>query len=246
MKVKSVASKILTNKWLLITVSLVSLFNIVGYMVMGKFNNILLFIITAILVRYFSKNMLIVLGVSLIFVNLLTLKEGFNNLEGFEKKSHDDTIDKINDEKRKSEHTPIIPHDEMARAKNTTDTSNVESSNVKSDEHFEVGRPKGGSKIDYAATIEGAYDQLNSILGSDGIKNLTGDTQRLMQQQADLAKSMESMVPMIQKIIPLASQASEMMKTMNTDGKGIEGLMEMAKKMSGDMGGDMGTDMETA
>jgi hypothetical protein len=117
-------------------------------------------------------------------------------------------------------------------------TAGVGASNdKKSDEHFEVGRPKnGGSKIDYAATIEGAYDQLNSILGSDGIKNLTGDTQRLMQQQADLAKSMESMVPMIQKIMPLASQASEMMKTMNTDGKGIEGLMEMAKKMSGGIG----------
>ena len=237
MKVKSVASKILTNKWLLITVSLVSLFNIVGYMVMGKFNNILLFIITAILVRYFSKNMLIVLGVSLIFVNLLTLKEGFNNLEGFEKKSHDDTIDKINDEKRKSEHTPIIPHDEMARAKNTTDTSNVESSNVKSDEHFEVGRPKGGSKIDYAATIENAYDDLNKVLGSDGIKSLTNDTQRLMKQQMDLADSMKSLAPLVEKMMPMAQQMQGMMENMDTNGGGMSSIMEMAKKMSSSLGG---------
>ena len=235
MKVKSVASKILTNKWLLITVSLVSLFNIVGYMVMGKFNNILLFIITAILVRYFSKNMLIVLGVSLIFVNLLTLKEGFNNLEGFEKKSHDDTIDKINDEKRKSEHTPIIPHDEMARAKNTTDTSNVESSNVKSDEHFEVGRPKGGSKIDYAATIENAYDDLNKVLGSDGIKSLTNDTQRLMKQQMDLADSMKSLAPLVEKMMPMAQQMQGMMENMDTNGGGMSSIM--AKKMSSSLGG---------
>ena len=237
MKVKSVASKILTNKWLLITVSLVSLFNIVGYMVMGKFNNILLFIITAVLVRYFSKNMLIVLGVSLIFVNLLTLKEGFNNLEGFEKKSHDDTIDKINDEKRKSEHTPIIPHDEMARAKNTTDTSNVESSNVKSDEHFEVGRPKGGSKIDYAATIENAYDDLNKVLGSDGIKSLTNDTQRLMKQQMDLADSMKSLAPLVEKMMPMAQQMQGMMENMDTNGGGMSSIMEMAKKMSSSLGG---------
>ena len=67
-----------------------------------------------------------------------------------------------------------------------------------------------------------------------------------MQQQADLAKSMESMGPMIEKMMPMAVQASQMMKSMNADGKGIAGLMEMAKKRSGDMGGDMGTDMETA
>jgi hypothetical protein len=34
----------------------------------------------------------------------------------------------------------------------------------------------------------------------------------------------------------MAAKASELMKTMNTDGKGIEGLMEMAKKMSGGIG----------
>ena len=57
-----------------------------------------------------------------------------------------------------------------------------------------------------------------------------------MGEQADLAKSMESMVPMIEKMIPMAAQASKMMSGMNTDGKGIEGLMEMAKKMSGGLG----------
>jgi hypothetical protein len=225
MKVSSTVSKILTNKLVLNIVSIIALLNVIGYMMMGNLNNVVMFFILAGLVRYFSKNMIIVLGVPLVLVNLMSLKDYAYTVEGM-------TTDKKPEAKKSEDKKESDSEEDKEK------TAGVGASNdKKSDEHFEVGRPKnGGSKIDYAATIEGAYDQLNSILGSDGIKNLTGDTQRLMQQQADLAKSMESMVPMIQKIMPLASQASEMMKTMNTDGKGIEGLMEMAKKMSGGIG----------
>ena len=238
MKVSSTVSKILTNKLVLNIVSIVALFNVLGYMVMGNLNNVVFFLILAVLVRYFSKNMIIVLGVPLVLVNLMSLKDYSYRVEGMaNKKKPEDT--QSEDKKKADSEEDEKKSDDTAGTKDSVGASN----DKKSDEHFEVGRPKnGGSKIDYAATIEGAYDQLNSILGSDGIKNLTGDTQRLMQQQADLAKSMESMGPMIEKMMPMAVQASQMMKSMNADGKGIAGLMEMAKKMSG----DMGTDMETA
>ena len=232
MKVSSTVSKILTNKLVLNIVSIIALLNVIGYMMMGNLNNVVMFFILAGLVRYFSKNMIIVLGVPLVLVNLMSLKDYAYTVEGM-------TTDKKPEAKKsedKKESDSEEDKEKTADAAGTKDSVGA-SNDKKSDEHFEVGRPKnGGSKIDYAATIEGAYDQLNSILGSDGIKNLTGDTQRLMQQQADLAKSMESMVPMIEKMIPMAAQASQLMNGMNTDGKGIEGLMEMAKKMSGGMG----------
>ena len=234
MKVSSTVSKILSNKLVLNIVSIIALLNVIGYMMMGNLNNVVMFLIIAVLVRYFSKNMIIVLGVPLVLVNLMSLKGYSYRVEGM-------TTDKKSEDK-KSEDKKSKDKKEMEKKPDDTKDSVGASNDKKSDEHFEVGRPKnGGSKIDYAATIEGAYDQLNSILGSDGIKNLTGDTQRLMQQQADLAKSMESMAPMIEKMMPMAVKASEMMKNMNADGKGIEGLMEMAKKMSGGMGAGMGT-----
>ena len=237
MKVSSTVSKILTNKLVLNIVSIIALLNVIGYMMMGNLNNVVMFLIIAVLVRYFSKNMIIVLGVPLVLVNLMSLKGFSYRVEGMATKKQPEPKKEADSEEEEKK------TDDTTGTKDSVGASN----DKKSDEHFEVGRPKnGGSKIDYAATIEGAYDQLNSILGSDGIKNLTGDTQRLMQQQADLAKSMESMGPMIEKMMPMAVQASQMMKSMNADGKGIAGLMEMAKKMSGDMGGDMGTDMETA
>lgn len=233
MKINPTVSKILTNKWVLNIVALVALLNVIGYMVMGNLNNVLFFIVVAVLVRYFSKNMIIVLGVPLIVVNLFALKgTSYYRIEGMEnntdiKQSHSDTIKKINDESSKKQ-PPVLPG---------TETPNtVGASNVKTDEHFEVGRAKNGqSKIDYASTIENAYDELNKILGSDGIKSLTDDTQRLMKQQMQLAESMQSLSPLVEKMMPMAQQMQGMMEGMNGNG-GMSKLMDMAKQMAGGLG----------
>ena len=231
MKLNSSVSKFLTNKWVLNIVSFLALFNIIGYMVMGNLNSVLFFIVLAVLVRYFSKNMIIVLGIPLILVNLFRVSN--INIEGMETESSSST-----DSKTLSTDSKILK--KVSEKKNdpvilpgTTDDG-VVSSNVKTDEQFEVGRPKNkGSKIDYASTIEDAYDDLNKILGSEGIKNLTSDTQKLMKQQMDLAKSMEAMTPLIEGIMPMAEKAQQMMKSMETNSGGLGSIMEMANKMSG-------------
>ena len=230
MKINSRVSKILTNKWVLNIVALVALLNVIGYMVMGYFNNALFFIVLAVLVRYFSKNMIIVLGVPLIVVNLFSLKGNtYYHIEGMET-NHSDTIKKINDDKKKQD-TAVMPGTD---AEPTTEPG---SSNAKTDEHFEVGRAKnGGSKIDYASTIESAYDELNKVLGSDGIKSLTDDTQRLMKQQSQLAESMQGLAPLVEKMMPMAQQMKGMMEGMDGNG-GMSGLMDMAQKMAQGLGG---------
>lgn len=91
---------------------------------------------------------------------------------------------------------------------NIKDTSNVEGlkSRGKSGFHNRKGSsslrdaaPVDGSssRIDYATTLEDAYDNLDKILGSDGINKLSNDTQRLMQQQQKLFDTMSNMMPMI-------------------------------------------------
>ena len=82
MKLNSSVSKFLTNKWVLYIVALLALFNVIGDMVIGNINAILYFIVFAVLVRYFSKNMTIVLGVPLLITNLLELR--VNMIEGME------------------------------------------------------------------------------------------------------------------------------------------------------------------
>jgi len=230
----SSVTSLLTNKWVLNIVSFLALFNVIGYMVMGNFNNVVFFVVLAILVKYFSKNMIIILGVPLIVVNLWSLKNGNSFLEGLENpdkgKEHADTIKKLNDEKTKNDQK-ILPE-------TGTEHPEIETSNVKKDENFEVGRAKNkASKIDYASTIEDAYDDLNKILGSDGIKRLTTDTQGLMKQQMELAKSMEAMTPLIEGIMPMAEKVQTMMKSMDGGDGSLGSVMEMAKKMSGGLGG---------
>lgn len=227
----SSVTSLLTNKWVLNIVSFLALLNVIGYMVMGNFNNVIFFIVLAILVKYFSKNMIIILGVPLIIVNLLSIKNGYGFMEGFEgdkdKKEKDqqaDIVKKTNDDKNKQD-SVTLPG---------TEHPEIDSANVKSDESFEVGRAKNKtSKIDYASTIEDAYDDLNKILGSDGIKRLTSDTQGLMKQQMELAKSMEAMTPLIEGIMPMAEKAQQMMKSMDSGNGSLGSVMEMAKKMSG-------------
>lgn len=234
MKFNAVVNNFLTNKMVLNVVSFIALLNVIGYAVMGKFNNVLFFIVLAILVKYFSKNMIVILGVPLIVVNLLSLRSGSvfegleNNTDSKAQSDNQKHLDKSVDDKKKQT-SPMLP--------GTADESGVVSSNVKTDESFEVGRKKNASsKIDYATTVEDAYDELNKILGSDGIKRLTSDTQGLMQQQADLAKSMEAMTPLIESIMPMAEKAQKMMESMDSGNGSLGSVMEMAKKMSGGLG----------
>jgi hypothetical protein len=229
MKLKVVAAKFLTNKWVLNIISVIALLNIIGFIVIDDFNSLVYFAILALLVAYFSKNMIIVLGIPLILVNLLAQNK--SNVEGMKnnqnKKEVNKVIDKLNEDKRK-EGTPTLP--------GTDDhSSDITSSNIKSDENFEVGRAKkrGGYDIDYATTVEDAYDELNKILGSDGIQRLTGDTQNLMKQQLQLAESMKSMTPIIKGMGPMLEQAKSILGGMDDGKEGLGNIMEIAKKLTG-------------
>jgi hypothetical protein len=248
MKLGSIASHILTNKMVLNVVSIIALLNVIGYVVMGDVESVAVFIVLAILVRYFSKNMIVVLGIPLIVVNMMALKNRSYGVEGLEAMPASDKkampADKTTAMPAGKNVMPAADNQMMSdddkkkidaanKKKDNDAAATITGANDKPADHFEVGRAKnGGAKIDYAATVEGAYDELNKILGSDGIKSLTGDTQRLMKQQAELAKTMETFGPMMQQLGPIAAQAQEMIKSMKMDGDGgIASLMKMAQNI---------------
>jgi len=250
MKFNVMMEKFLTNKWVLNAIGIISLLNIIGYMVLGNLNAVIFFIVIGLLTRYFSKNMIIVLGVPLLLVNLMVAQgqivEGMETATGANKTTKSEkekeaekkrilertkdrehqkaTINKINQQDAKSKQgLPITPLDHTT----TSNTSNV-------DESFSMERSKNrGHEIDYAATVEDAYDQLNKILGSDGIKRLTSDTQTLMKQQMQLAESMKSMGPLIQNMAPMLNQAKDILGSMGDSKNGLGDIMNIAQKLSG-------------
>ena len=81
--------------------------------------------------------------------------------------------------------------------------------------------------VDYASTVEEAYDNLNNILGSDGINNLTKDTQKLMKQQMQLTQAMSNMQPLMESMGPLLQQASGLLGSMGGS-DGVNSLANLA------------------
>lgn len=263
MKLQSTISKFLTNKLVLNVVSFLALFNIIGYVVIGNINAVLYFIIVAVLVRYFSKNMTIVLGVPLIVTNLLVIRD--NRIEGMENNSTTTTTKptpSVNSENTNNTQAQAISQlktkiSELKESQETSENSTEKRSSqglqmnqIKNPEYdttnnaaqstggeqqgFEPGRKKNrGYEIDYATTIEDAYDQLNNILGSDGVQRLTSDTQNLMKQQMQLAEAMKNMQPMVESIAPMVKNLQGMMGQLGDGKEGLNGLMDLAKKFSG-------------
>jgi len=248
--------KFLSNKTLLNIVVCVSFLNFIGFVLFNQTIAIVYFILIGLLTSFFSKNMVVVLLMPLLLVNLfLAGSNKYYNREGLATNTEDDnnksgnsTSNSANSKNVKKPSTrsstssstnqglPITPLDH--RPDSVDNASNE--GNAEVDESFEVGRGKKNSKgynIDYASTVEDAYDELNKILGSDGIKRLTNDTQNLMKQQLQLAESMKSMQPLIAGMAPIMQQAQGLLEGMGDNGN-LGNLADIAKKLTGGLQND--------
>jgi hypothetical protein len=83
------------------------------------------------------------------------------------------------------------------------------------------GGSGSGNRIDYASTLEQAYDNIENIIGEEGVRGLTDQTKSLMNQQKQLMDNMKDMGPLLKS-------AEGFMKQV-TGGGGIGGITEMLK-----------------
>jgi hypothetical protein len=131
--------------------------------------------------------------------------------------SNDSSIDSSNESSNDSSNNMDINNKDLNKKIGTNDEPEgvVQSANIKgkTEEHF-------GPRLDYAATIEQSYQNLDQLLGSDSIKQLTTDTQKLMAQQQNLFNTMNQMAPVLEG-------ATTMLKTFD-----IKGLTESLKNIS--------------
>ena len=82
-----------------------------------------------------------------------------------------------------------------------------------------------GDRIDYSTTLEQAYDNLQNMLGTEGIKGLTSETSKLINQQKNLMDSIKGMGPMM-------GQAKEMMASLQGMTGGMGGMGDMKKNLA--------------
>ena len=216
-------SKLLTNKYFLYFIVFLASTNVLGYIVTNKINAIIFFILVSLLTYQFSKNMAVILLVAIIATNFLMvnkrMREGLEGIATSDNTSNStnttpnltqNALNKITNIDPvianaipivKNDQTTSLPLDPNNNDLNKTSTektapmgvgssvSNKQSS--KTSEHL-------GPRLDYAKTIEESYQNLDQLLGSDSIQQLTNDTQKLMSQQQNLFNTMEKMVPMIE------------------------------------------------
>jgi len=199
--------KLLQNKYVLYLVLFIAITNILGYLAIEDFKSLMVFIAICALASHFSKNMIIilgsaVLGTSIVYANS-RIREGMKN-------GDDDSKDDSASNTKATE-----KDDDKKKKKKVQENSEDE---VETKEDFEVKTPR----VDYGATMEIAYDNLNKMLGEGGMKNLTKDTQGLMDQQKQLMQQLKDFAPLME-------QAGNMLDKL--------GGMDNLKGLMGKMGG---------
>ena len=198
----------ITNKTALMAIFIITVLNILGYLMYGNMNAVVCFFLIGGITYLFNKNMVLVLGIPLLLVNLLILSHrkygpGYG-IEGMESGGDDTSTPapapvpankkmstkqkKQNTQKTKKENMMDTPFDSDSEVQYDGGTdmappSDSMENTLPSEETFEGITKNKKFKVDYASTIEDAYDELNNVIGGDGIKRLTSDTQNLMKQQ---------------------------------------------------------------
>tara|TARA_B100000035_G_C21005686_1_gene557157 strand:- start:874 stop:1590 length:717 start_codon:yes stop_codon:yes gene_type:complete len=203
------APALLKNKYILYILLIIGIINILGYLTMKDYNSLALFVIIGMLSSYFSKNMSVNLLVAIIVTSLVAVNNKIK--EGFEENTKDalnDTMDSVNKvvedvskkmDKKKCESDDDCPEGKCENGK-CSDKKSGFKNNVPSSSPSKVDGDSDdavGERIDYAATMEQAYDNLQNMLGKDGMKSITDETKKLVSQQKNLIGTLNSMTPIL-------------------------------------------------
>lgn len=191
----------LKNKIVLYIVFILAITNVLGFLNNNDFESLTFFIVIGLLSTYFSKNMTVNLLIALIATNVVFAS----------KKVYEGMRSKKRSKKGKKE-------------KYTQ--RNVPRSKPKS-----VSRDdRIGERIDYASTVEQAYDNLSEMLGKDGVRGLTKETKLLVDQQKELMVNLKDMGPLIKtaqsaiKSMPQLGEINKMMAPLQGTIKQLKGM----------------------
>ena len=217
---KNDMASLLRNKNVLYVVLFFSVINLFSYLMLKQLDAVAFFIIIGFLTTYFSKNMIIVLLTSMISTFLLVQINMLGNVQEGNENMGDSAAktDKLDDEAPAAKPATAAPPDATAggvqidAAQRAAITKPSTKAASKSTEKFsqklsparysvsdDDDEPRHKPKVDYAATLETAYDNLDKLLSSDAIRNMTEDTGRLAEKQRLLMGNIEKITPIMEK-----------------------------------------------
>ena len=241
MKLPKVVQSMLQDKNVLYIVAFLAVINFFGYIVLRDSYALLIFLSIGFISTYFSKNMTIVLIITLILTNFITVisKTIVTSKEGFDAATKpdpvaDESATQVDGVAAKPAAAPAAAKPAAAPAQAAAAAAAqlsgvtgagmgggkaskvaTSASSVKTQTGFKNSQkvepmtdlsPASindeddlpvNNRVDYAKTLEKAYDNLENIVGQDGVRGLTSQTNTLMDQQQKLMENMKSMEPLL-------------------------------------------------
>lgn len=185
MKVKT--KKILENKFVLYLVFFLALVSVFSYITSNNYASVLLFILISLLTKYFSKNMIVILGAATIGTYIVTLING-NKMNVTQREGYEEP--KKNTKKSKSKNVKTGFSNQKLAPANIDNIPSVD--NVV-------------SKDDEAKQTEKAYDLLEKNINTDKMKNIAGNTKELLGKQVQLMDQMKQITPILQQTMGLVN-----------------------------------------
>lgn len=227
--------QLLNDKNVLYIVFVVAILNLLGYLITNNLEAVVFFLIVGFLSTYFSKNMIIVLIISIITTSIFattrspkviyTTKEGMESMTEGKKnigKSMDKDAEKVDKDAKKEK----VGQDATSAGVNAGAEAAKEGMDGIQGEPQNQSKTKGkGNRIDYANTLEKAYENLQSKIGEGGVEGLTQQTASLVNQQKELMDNITKMTPFIET-------AEGFLNNLNLDG--LEKMGGLLSKFTGD------------
>ena len=137
----------------------------------------------------------------------------------------DDSDKPVNDDKETKEGNANLISNKKPAKKKKQGMASLSPASYDGKEHDGENESTDGTKeanrIDYASTLEQAYDNIENIIGEEGVRGLTDQTKSLMNQQKDLMNSMKEMGPLLKSAEGFMHQV--------TGNGGIQGITNMLK-----------------
>jgi uncharacterized membrane protein YcgQ (UPF0703/DUF1980 family) len=244
MKLPKVVETLLHDKNVLYIVAFLAIMNFFGYVVLRDSYALLIFLSVGFITTYFSKNMTVVLLLTLLLTNFITVlsrmivasKEGFDatatTATDATATTATDATATATDATATAAGKPAVatppvavkppvatgiagaglgtsgkaPSSKKVATSASLTTMPAQKSNGKVAEAMTELSPASldddedlpvNNRVDYAKTMEKAYDNLENLVGQDGVKGLTSQTNVLMDQQQKLMENMKSMEPLL-------------------------------------------------
>jgi hypothetical protein len=186
--------------------------SIFGYMNSGNMEALILFCLIGVILTRFTKNMTIVILVAIAGTHLISWLRKGTKREGMEDMDEgDEGEDEVEEETDDEEETEQVDVKKIKKGKKVTESSAPPT--------IAEGFDKVNSdpNVDFAATLEQAYDNLDGMLGKDGANKWGGDMEKLFGKQQKLMQNIEKIEPMIDKM-------GGMMSSMNKFGAKLGGM----------------------